>query len=51
MIKKPIKPVIKFIGANLPESLYIELCKRAETSGRSVSKEVLFIIRATIEGV
>lgn len=43
------KPKLKFIGANVPDDIYNKICARAAISGRSMSKEILFIIKERLE--
>ena len=43
------KQKLKFVGANIPPDLYDKIIARTEVSGRSLSKEILFIIRERLE--
>ena len=36
---------LKFIGSHIPPDLYKKLEKSSESSGRSISKELLFILK------
>ena len=40
---------LKFIWSNIPDDLYKQIVVRAEKSGRSISKEVLFIIKELLQ--
>lgn len=43
------KPKLKFIGANVPEDIYQKILKRSQDSGRSLSKEIFFMLREALE--
>ena len=42
------KPLRKFIGTNLPLDVYDALCYEAAAAERSVSAQILFIIRQSL---
>lgn len=46
--KKAKKPVNRFIGSNVPTEIYEALCAQADAADRSLSKQVLFILKESL---